>query len=490
MDNLTNNNLSSKDSTNQEQVVWSTKKPSVRKKYLLAGIFAATLVLVTAVGSFYFVQNLNQASVPNAPESQPQAAYKSKAIKSWNGGDDCQKGCGANEYCEDGRCRKSGGSGDARSPLQQQLGYGTQLVVTPTKALLSDYVCTPENCPSPEFHCASSNNCLPSAGYCEGKLCNGTCVGSGNSWDCKEGDYGLPQGKTAGNINDCGGAKCAIGFQYCDAATQTCQAIPGITSGVDRCNGIAPDIAGIQNCCVPPGVGVDPNTNEVDQRTHWTNCASGTTCKQGVGCIGSNGTVVRDTRETELTTVVTTVTTPVTIPPTVTITVSPTATPTATITATPSATLTVTTTPTIVSCNENCTEDSDCVSGLFCDSESNKCRNSECSTENSCVCPISTPEPTIVGCNKRCNSDDNCSTGLKCDSESGRCRKPACSDEKDCSCPKPQKTDSPTREVTRRMTRTAAQPTVLKEAGILDFPGAAIFGSGLLLTVIGILLAL
>lgn len=524
---MENNNINT---TSSEPVAWPTNTDLAKKKKKLKIVYLVLAVLLTvgsALGSFYLSRNLNQASTPNAPASEPQAAQRwvrgadgvvrdsgkpgeksSEAIKSWNGGDDCEKGCGANEYCEDGRCRKSGGSGDARSPLQQQLGYGTQLVVSPTKPPLSSYVCTEENCPGPEFHCAGSNNCLPSKGYCRGTLCNGTCVGSGNTWVCQEGVYGLPGGTTAGDINNCGGSKCAIGFQYCDATTNECVGIPGI-GGVDKCDGIAPDIAGVQSCCVLKGVGVysdESMTNttnpvpdgsipgEVDQRTHWTNCASGTTCRQGVGCIGPGERVADTVREAGQTSVVatTTITTTTTIRPTVTTT--PTATPTATITvtvtATPSATITVK--PTVAVCNESCTKDDDCANGLFCDSESNKCRKSECSSEKDCSCPEVTPEPTIVGCNYKCKTDDNCSGGLICDSDSGRCRKAVCSDEKDCSCPKPHKTDAPTREATTRRTTTriVAQPTVLKEAGILDLPGVAVFGSGLILTVIGILLAL
>lgn len=506
MENITNNIDLKNNISNPEQIVWPTKKPGIKKKYLVAGIFAAALVLIVAIGSFYFVRNLNLASTPNAPSSEPQAAYTSKAIKSWNGGKACEQGCGANEYCENGRCRKSGGNGDARNPQQVAAGAGTQLVNPTTVKFDPDtYVCTEDNCPSPEFYCASSNNCLPSAGYCKGKLCDGKCVGEGNEWVCEEKNYGLPSNTATGDINDCGDNhyKCAKGFQYCSKEGR-CVAIPGI-SGVDKCDGKAPDKPGEQTCCVLPGVGtvpVEAETNysneiidgdgvgDIDYRTHWTNCAEGTSCVQGKGCFGTSVKTPEKTT-TEITTV-TTVTTTVTATPTITVTATPTATPTATVTitvtSTPSATTTVQ--PTMAVCNESCEIDDDCATGLFCDSESNKCRKPECSTATSCVCPTETPEPTIVDCNKRCNSDDNCSTGLFCDSESGRCRKATCSDEKDCSCPKPRTTDAPTREITRTTTRSVAQPTVLKEAGILDFPGAAVFGSGLLLTVIGILLAL
>ncbi len=324
------------------------------------------------------------------------------------------------------------------------------------------------------------------------------------------------------NPANCGASniKCAVGVQKCEngkcvsvsTATKACDGIlPDQT--IEVFNGQRINTAHTKTCCVPRGTGIgvipaaafenetnlpDPSIGQVvgslDTRAHWTNCAAGTTCRQGVGCIGS-GTKTPEKTTTEITTV-TTVTTTVTATPSITVTTSPTATPTATITVTVTSTPsgTVTTTPTPATCNESCSVDSDCNSGLFCDSESNKCRKTECSSEKDCSCPEvtpeETPEPTIVGCNYKCKTDDNCSSGLICDGDSGRCRKAACSDEKDCNCPKPRKTDAPTREVTRTSTRTAAQPTILKEAGILDLPGVAVFGSGLILTVIGILLAL
>lgn len=92
---------------------------------------------------------------------------------------------------------------------------------------------------------------------------------------------------------------------------------------------------------------------------------------------------------------------------------------------------------------------------------------------------------TVVGCNNTCTSDDECGSGLSCDPDTNKCRKPACSDASSCNCPA-DPTDAPTRRATQR----AAQPTVLPETGILDFPGVAAFGGGLLLAIVGILLAL
>ena len=561
---MENNNINT---TGTEQVVWQTNTDATKKKQKLRVFYLVLAVLLTvssALGSFYLSQNLNQASTPNAPASEPQAAPKKTPIKSWNGGDNCQQGCGSNEYCENGRCRKSGGSGDARDPYEVLVGLGTQPVTAPTKAPLGEYVCTPQNCPAPDFQCKNANTCINTSnsnlsvandpmncggtttknydGVCsDGETCiMGKCenvstytcstANCNAPYVCKEDINGYDH-CVHGNItvsptayvvivgnsiptptltsdNDpknCGGAG-----RVC-SPTQTCAGGICTTSvpGTIACKNLRPDntdgAGSSRECCVK-NLGIIPtlavlengspvpesDIGKVDYRWHWTNCAQGTTCRQGVGCIGTPPkTPDKTTNEVTTTTTINptkiptgtvspTITTTVTIPPTVT------ATPTGTVTVTG----TVTATPTIALCNESCAEDDDCSDGLFCDSESNKCRKPECSDEKDCSCPQATPEPTIVDCNYKCKTDDNCSSGLICDSDSGRCRKAACSDEKDCSCPKPRKTDAPTREVTRTSTRTATQPTVLKEAGILDFPGAAVFGSGLLLTVIGILLAL
>lgn len=111
---------------------------------------------------------------------------------------------------------------------------------------------------------------------------------------------------------------------------------------------------------------------------------------------------------------------------------------------------------------------------------------------------------TIVSCNHTCTSDTECSSGLTCDTATNKCRNATCASEDTCSCPVTRVivtaaprvvTEAPVREivVTEAPTGGAvaeAQPTVLPETGILDFPGVAAFGGGLLLAVVGILLAL
>lgn len=133
---------------------------------------------------------------------------------------------------------------------------------------------------------------------------------------------------------------------------------------------------------------------------------------------------------------------------------------------------------------------------------------------------------TVVGCNQTCTTNANCSGGLTCDTESNTCRKSACTDSDSCVCPTP----TPTEEVTATPTKTPTQattaptqataapteelaeeptaapteelaevpgeevpgedPTTLPETGIMDFPGIAAFAGGLMLAIVGILLAL
>lgn len=114
---------------------------------------------------------------------------------------------------------------------------------------------------------------------------------------------------------------------------------------------------------------------------------------------------------------------------------------------------------------------------------------------------------TVVGCNHVCTTDAECSTGLTCDTTSTKCRKTACSTEDSCVCPiaatetpAPTRAVTPTATVTRPVVNatttaptapiTTTSPEVLPETGILDIPGVTVFGGGLLLAVIGLLLAL
>lgn len=131
---------------------------------------------------------------------------------------------------------------------------------------------------------------------------------------------------------------------------------------------------------------------------------------------------------------------------------------------------------------------------------------------------------SVVACNQVCTSDSECISGLTCDGTSNTCRRAACTSETDCSCPvtvtttptatatvtpttvvtttAPTSTVTPTATLTTTTTISptgsiASVPTVtegeadeLPETGILDFPGIAAFGGGLLLAIVGILLAL
>ncbi len=120
---------------------------------------------------------------------------------------------------------------------------------------------------------------------------------------------------------------------------------------------------------------------------------------------------------------------------------------------------------------------------------------------------------TVVGCNHTCTDDSECSSGLICDTSTNKCRKGACVAEDTCSCPvvravtaRPTArptlaaTAAPTQAVTEigiteaplptQRPVVVAEPTILPETGILDFPGVAAFGGGLMLAIVGILLAL
>lgn len=121
--------------------------------------------------------------------------------------------------------------------------------------------------------------------------------------------------------------------------------------------------------------------------------------------------------------------------------------------------------------------------------------------------PVATKDlsvSTVVACNHTCVSDSECETGYSCDTASKKCRKPECLSTESCVCPgaateAPARTVAVTTQAPARATVTQAPAAAtateapvgnLPSAGILDIPGVAIFGGGLILAVIGLLLAL
>jgi hypothetical protein len=87
--------------------------------------------------------------------------------------------------------------------------------------------------------------------------------------------------------------------------------------------------------------------------------------------------------------------------PTATPTATPTVTATATATSTATATVTASPSPTATpnpQCNNSCTSNSNCPSGLMCYIPSGQtagnCRNTQCLSETDCSCPVATPTAT------------------------------------------------------------------------------------------------
>lgn len=131
-------------------------------------------------------------------------------------------------------------------------------------------------------------------------------------------------------------------------------------------------------------------------------------------------------------------------------------------------------------------------------------RNKTCSTtdDSSCVCPATVTETPPAACRGACSSSVACDTGMTC--VGGVCRNSTCSttDDSSCVCPTTG-TGTVTTTVTQTVAPTGtgtvapteevtATPTeeILYETGVLNLPGAAAFGGGLLLVVLGILFAL
>lgn len=121
---------------------------------------------------------------------------------------------------------------------------------------------------------------------------------------------------------------------------------------------------------------------------------------------------------------------------------------------------------------------------------------------------------SVVNCNEYCSSDSECLTGLACDVFTNKCRRPSCSQSSTCICPTPtatatiRPTATPTEEIvdfpessqttpnivttTPVMVAEEAAPTAayLPETGILDMQQTTIFGGGIILAILGLFLAL
>jgi len=146
-----------------------------------------------------------------------------------------------------------------------------------------------------------------------------------------------------------------------------------------------------------------------------------------------------------------------------------------------------------LSCNDGCSSNTDCSDGLEC--VGGACRNPECSAETDCTCEV-----IKSSCNQSCTVNSDCVEGLIC--SGGSCRNPSCTPETDCVCPTstptgtstPTATATPTGTSTKTPTATETPTTTvsqaqLPEAGI-SLPTLAAFGGGLIMVLLGVLLAL
>ncbi len=138
---------------------------------------------------------------------------------------------------------------------------------------------------------------------------------------------------------------------------------------------------------------------------------------------------------------------------------------------------------------------------------------------------INTVVSSIVTCNETCTNDTECSAGLACDVISNKCRKPTCISSSTCSCATANTTVAPTATPTTTSTPTISTlpdtaedditltltatktPTKdiamvddieagseeedsLPESGIFDLSQGTILGGGIILAIIGLFLAL
>lgn len=163
-------------------------------------------------------------------------------------------------------------------------------------------------------------------------------------------------------------------------------------------------------------------------------------------------------------------------------TISMTNTPSHTATNTPTGTISITNTPTKTptptspaACNNACTVNTDCPSGLVC--SDSRCRNVSCLESATCVCQVvETPTPTpttamvYVGCNDACTVNTDCPSGLVC--VNSACRNAVCSEKTTCQCDVAQ-APVPTTPVTGTGT-TLLGAVIITVAGVLLLLGIAL----------------
>lgn len=107
--------------------------------------------------------------------------------------------------------------------------------------------------------------------------------------------------------------------------------------------------------------------------------------------------------------------------------------------------------------------------------------------------PTATPTVTPTGvpnsCNGTCGSNTNCGTGLYCNTSVGFCRNPSCPDQADCNCP--GSTTTPTPTATAHVTAPTPTPTApaLPSSGT-DWPTVVGAGIGIFVVAGSLLLAL
>jgi len=126
--------------------------------------------------------------------------------------------------------------------------------------------------------------------------------------------------------------------------------------------------------------------------------------------------------------------------------------------------------------------------------ELSACSATACGTSGTKTRTCNNPAPSNGGA--ECTRDDGTLTTPSARTETSACSAVACAGATAAptavatAAPTAVATAAPIAVATAAPTAVVAQPTVLPETGILDFPGVAAFGGGLLLAIIGILLAL